>query len=73
VADIGNKPASNYYAYHQMDGEDEAVAASETRRACTALMYSGTCRGISAKSQLVFLNEYAKINNINIMGSESQA
>jgi sporadic carbohydrate cluster protein (TIGR04323 family) len=69
----GNKPAANFYAYSQLAGQGAAATQpAAPKRSFSALMYSGTCRGISAKSQVIFLNEYARINDIRIIGSESE-
>lgn len=73
LQDIGTKPAANFYTYEQLSQPlEELTTASEATPRRRALMYSGICRGVSAKNQLVFLNEYARINNIDIIGSESE-
>jgi sporadic carbohydrate cluster protein (TIGR04323 family) len=71
--DIGNKPQANFYNYDQLaSGKTKETAPAVSARSYSALLYSGTCRGISAKSQLVFLNEYARMNNIQVVGGESE-
>ncbi|TWT34015.1 putative glycosyl transferase [Posidoniimonas corsicana] len=74
VTDIGMKPAANFYTYEQLSTpvSDHACGEIARRPRRRSLMYSGACRGVSAKSQLVFLNEYARINDIDIVGSESE-
>lgn len=73
LQEIGTKPAANFYTYEQLSHPlEESTTASAATPRRRALMYSGICRGVSAKSQLVFLNEYARINNIDIVGSESE-
>lgn len=75
VEDLGSKPISNYYTYDELASGQRATqkfgvaSASEIKK---AWMFAGTCGRASAKSQLIFINEYCKINNINIIGSESE-
>jgi len=66
---LGTKPRANYRSLHELTAGESHQDASPVRR---AIMYSGICRSITAKAQLVFLNEYARINNIDIAGSESE-
>lgn len=73
LSDIGAKPKANFYTYDELSNEPTpAVQNPAAPSRSSALMYSGVCRGVTAKSQLVFLNEYAKINEIDIVGSESE-
>lgn len=71
ASDLGNKPLTNFYSYTQLlqAPMPESGVAPRRRR---ALMYSSTCRAVSAKSQLVFLSEFARINSIDVVGSESE-
>lgn len=72
VDEIGTKPPSNYYTYADLIGSGTDTGSRARTRRPRPLMYSGICRGISAKSQLVFLNEYARLNDLDIAGSESE-
>lgn len=71
---LGTKPRDNYITRAECEstGDDrvgEFEAPSAPRR---ALMYSALLPSVSAKSQLIFLAEWARINNVDIVGSESE-
>ena len=70
--DLGNKPKANFYSYGQLidDKSYDHLVLSENQR--NALTYTGICGKISSKNQLLFLNSFAKSNNINIIASESE-
>jgi sporadic carbohydrate cluster protein (TIGR04323 family) len=68
--DIGNKPLSNYFTYEELAGGERLIESGT--RIKRAWMFAGVCGMASAKSQLVFINEYCKINRIDIAGSESE-
>jgi sporadic carbohydrate cluster protein (TIGR04323 family) len=75
AADLGDKPVSNYYSYAELgnDSSGQSVSMSvATKKPKNAWMLAGTCGRASAKSQLIFINEYSKINGIKIIGSESE-
>lgn len=75
VEHIGTKPANNFFTREELDQpieSESSPSSAEPKERRSAYMYSGICRGVSAKSQLVFLNEYARIQGIDIIGSESE-
>lgn len=73
LSDIGNKPKANFFTYDELSVPMSSPESdSITIPAKKAIMYSGKCGAITAKNQLVFLNEYARLNNIKIIGSESE-
>jgi sporadic carbohydrate cluster protein (TIGR04323 family) len=74
---LGTKPLANYRRRNELDGDRQPAAetsaqAEVSQELRTALMYSGICRSVTAKAQLVFLNAYAALNDIEIAGSESE-
>lgn len=70
---IGTKPRANYRSLDQLDdSSNEAEIELGSAPPRRAMMYSGICRAVTAKAQLVFLHEYAKLNSIEIGGSESE-
>lgn len=73
---LGTKPKSNFYSRQELgntSADSEVVTTSrENTSLKTGITYSATCRGKSAKSQLLLAAAYADANSIGIVGNESE-
>lgn len=73
---LGTKPMSNFYSRQELGNtnidSEVATTSSEKPDLKTGITYSATCRGKSAKSQLLLASAYADANSIGIVGNESE-
>ena len=66
---IGDKPSSNYFSFNEQK-EDLKLLSNKSK--IKGITYSNNCQGISAKTQIIVCNSFAKDNNISVDGNESE-
>ena len=67
---LGNKPISNYFFYEDLFQDNDKFNEKSINK--RALLYTGTCGNVSSKNQSIFIEEFSKINNIDIVAAESE-
>ena len=71
--DLGSKPLSNFFSREDLKVKTSSVSnvVKNDKKLC-GITYSNLCNGKSAKSQLLLCAAHADVNNIDIIGNESE-
>ena len=71
--DLGSKPLSNFFSREELQGAklSSSNAPKRSDKLC-GITYSNLCGGKSAKAQLLLCSAYADVNNIDVIGNESE-